>query len=66
MKPEDEEKRGYCFRCHVSGLSFTFVGGGRIGDRDAFHNHTNKEREQQILDNAAKRGFDIQPKTRWV
>jgi hypothetical protein len=33
---------GQCFRCHIQGIGFTFVGGGRYGRRN-FHDATTRE-----------------------
>lgn len=43
-----EEGRDECFLCRVSGVAFTFRGGGGYG-REAFHNMTNAEKKAEIL-----------------
>lgn len=39
---QTDRPNGVCFRCHVQGISFTFVGGGGYG-RQAFHDNTTAE-----------------------
>jgi hypothetical protein len=37
-----------CFRCRVSSVGFSFVGGGGY-TRDSFHDYTTAERRAEIL-----------------
>jgi hypothetical protein len=59
-KPADLERHGCCFRCKIGGLGFAFHGGGQMNSRAAFHEHTNREVEREIVDLNRKRGREIQ------
>lgn len=58
---ERHPKRGWrCFACHVKSLKFGFVGGGSYG-KQAFHDRTIRERQEEELRGAAQAGHKIVP-----
>lgn len=53
-----QDERPHCFRCRVSGVSFTFAGGGGYG-RKNFHDRTTAEFERDIHRDAKSNGIQI-------
>lgn len=56
-----------CFKQHLAGLKFGFVGGGSYG-RASFHDSTIGEKQREILQGAAEAGIKAEPvgTRRWV
>jgi hypothetical protein len=59
-KPNVDDS-GECFRCRVSGIGFSFVGGGGF-TREAFHAATNHEVRQATVRAAKRSGRAIEPR----
>ena len=57
---KDNLRDGVCFRCRVSTVGFTYVGGGGYG-REQFHNMTNAEMAREQMGDGVL-GVDVQPK----
>ncbi len=57
---------GPCFRSRLEGIKFGFTGGGSYG-KQAFHDMTIRERQDEQLRGAAEAGIKIAPVgSRWV
>lgn len=55
-----------CFKCHIGGLTFRFIGGGGYGKR-AFHDNTIGEVQREIVESAKAEGITARPVgARWV
>jgi hypothetical protein len=59
---DDDSLRTECFKHHVSGVSFTWVGGGGYG-RKAFSEHTIASKTRELIGDQ-KLGEDVVPKGR--
>lgn len=51
-----------CFRCHVKGISFKFV--GPTGGRESFHSQTISEVANETVAAARAQGREVRPKTK--
>ena len=62
VQADDVRSRGLvCFKCHISGLSFSFR--GAQGGKESFHNETIREVQDDIVSSAAAQGREVRPKT---
>jgi hypothetical protein len=51
-----------CFRCHIQGVSFKFV--GPTGGRESFHNETISQVTDDAVRSAREQGREIRPKNK--
>lgn len=58
-KPAKPGRKGDCYRCSVSGIGLSFVGGGGR-TRQMFHDYTVAERRAEILGDRVV-GKDVAP-----
>lgn len=63
---DDDVLRTECFKHHVQGVTFNWVGGGGYG-RESFHESTIAEQQREIVEGAAANGVEVEPVgRRWV